>query len=70
MLNAEQSVEITVLHRHGMSIRALVDITGCARNTMRIPAQAGHGFQRNLDSDSNGSWTAIPRQAGQLEAVA
>lgn len=35
MLNAEQSVEITVLHRHGMSIRALVDITGCARNTIR-----------------------------------
>ena len=35
MLNAEQSMEITVLHRHGMSIRALVDITGCARNTIR-----------------------------------
>lgn len=35
MLNAEQSVEIAVLHRHGMSIRALVDITGYARNTIR-----------------------------------
>ena len=35
MLNAEQSMEITVLHRHGMSIRALADITGCARNTIR-----------------------------------
>jgi transposase len=28
-------MEITVLHRHGMSIRALADITGCARNTIR-----------------------------------
>ena len=37
---------------------------------LRIPSQAGHGFHGNLDSDSNGSWTAIPRQAGQLEAVA
>ena len=40
------------------------------RAWLRIPSQAGHGFHGNLDSDSNGSWTAIPRQAGQLEAVA
>jgi transposase len=41
MLNAEQSMEITVLHRHGMSIRALADITGCARNTIRKYLRSG-----------------------------
>ena len=35
MLNAEQSVEITVLQRHGMSIRAIADATGYSRNTIR-----------------------------------
>ncbi len=33
MLNPEQSVEITVLHRHGLSIRAIADETGYSRNT-------------------------------------
>ena len=37
---------------------------------LRIPDQAGQRFQSNLDSDSSGSWTPIPRQAGQLDGVA
>jgi hypothetical protein len=36
---------------------------------LRIPAQAGHGFQSKLDSDSDGSWTPIPGQAGQPEVI-
>lgn len=35
MLNAEQSVEITVLQRQGLSIRAIAEETGYARNTVK-----------------------------------
>lgn len=42
---------------------------GALSNQVRIPAEAGHGFQSKLDSDSDGSWTPIPGQAGQPEVI-
>ena len=32
---------------------------------LRIPAQSGHRFRSNLDSESGGTWTAIPVDPGQ-----
>jgi len=45
------------------------DTKACHAAIVRIPAQAGHGFQSKLDSDSDGSWTPIPGQAGQPEVI-
>ena len=36
---------------------------------LRIPTQAGQRFRRNLDTDSDASWTLIPTEAGQPKVI-
>ena len=44
MLGAEEQMEIAVLRRHGMSIRAIARATGLSRNTVRrLTLQGGAG---------------------------
>ena len=69
----QKAIEVEVkelLEEYG-NVKMLGGQRAVVRNGyLRIPAQAGHGFQGKLDSDSIGSWTPIPRQAGQLSGVA
>jgi len=39
----------------------------CTR--LRIPTQTGQPFRRNLDTDSEANWTAIPTESGQPKVI-
>ena len=46
MLNAEERMEISVLARHGQSIRSIAEATGRSRNTVRRHLRGGEAVKQ------------------------
>jgi len=53
--------------------RMCVSVCTCYREIkagrLRIPTQTGQPFRRNLDTDSEANWTAIPTESGQPKVI-
>jgi transposase len=59
MLDAEERIEISVLSRHGQSIRSIARVTGRSRNTVRRYLRGGGDITAKRKRAPDGSRSSI-----------